>query len=246
VVQFENLSAGDFDACLWEFGDGETSDQCIGPTHEYAAAGVYTVTLMVSGLGGTDTLVRPNLITVYEPVTADFSGAPTAGIAPLLVTFDNQSVGDYNLCFWAFGDGATSMDCASPQHAYAAGGVYTVTLEVVGQGGSDLEVKPGYITVYEPVTAAFSAEPTAGLAPLPVAFTNRSTGDFDSCLWDFGDGGTSAACGVAKHLYVAPGLYTVTLTVSGPGGTDSLVREGYITVAAVSYAIFIPVAQRPE
>jgi PKD repeat protein len=81
-------------------------------------------------------------------------------------------------------------------------------------------------------TADFSATPTSGNAALDVTFTNLSSGNFTTCAWDFGDNGTSAVCAPPTHTYVTPGVYTVTLTVSGSGGTDTETKTGYITVSA--------------
>jgi PKD repeat protein len=53
---------------------------------------------------------------------------------------------------------------------------------------------------------------------LTVNFANTSTGD-STWAWAFGDGDTSTAQN-PSHTYLAPGDYTVTLTVSGPGGPD--------------------------
>jgi len=39
-------------------------------------------------------------------------------------------------------------------------------------------------------------------------------------MWDFGDGSTSTAMN-PTYSYTTPGVYRVTLTVTGPGGTDS-------------------------
>lgn len=77
--------------------------------------------------------------------------------------------------------------------------------------------------------AAFSAAPTSGRAPLLVQFSDESAGLIDTYAWDFGDGGGSGAAS-PQHEYGAPGTYTVSLTVTGPGGSDSLVRPGYIRV----------------
>ena len=113
--------------------------------------------------------------------------------------------------------------CVPPAHSYTTmPGVYTVTLTVSGLGGTDTETKANYITVYAPVQANFSATPTNGVAPLAVTFTNLSTGDYATCTWVFGDGGTTAACADPAHSYTTPGVYTVTLTVSGLGrATDT-------------------------
>jgi PKD repeat protein len=71
-----------------------------------------------------------------------------------------------------------------------------------------------------------------------VDFTNLSTGDFDSCDWDFGDGGSSTDCNDPSHTY-AVGTYTVTLTVMGNGGVDTETKVSYITVNE-SYTIYFP------
>ncbi len=147
MVEFTNLSSGDYDTCVWFFGDGDTSSDCNGPSHVYASADAYTVTLSVSGLGGSDTLTRTNLITTYQPVEADFSAAPTSGPAPLMVAFTNLSSGDYDTCVWFFGDGDTSSDCNGPSHVYASADAYTVTLSVSGLGGSDVRTRSAYVKV---------------------------------------------------------------------------------------------------
>ena len=188
-VLFTNETTGYFTFSLWDFGDGFTSTE-LSPTHTYTRDGVYTVTLTVSGPGGTDTKVRTNYITVYKSVQADFEGIPTEGSAPLQVSLTNLSRGDFSSSLWDFGDGITST-MNSPTHTYIISGVYTVTLTISGLGGTDIEVKPDYITVYEPVQADFSGTPTSGIAPLSVDFTNLSSGDFDTCFWNFGDGITS-------------------------------------------------------
>lgn len=82
-----------------------------------------------------------------------------------------------------------------------------------------------------PPIAAFVAIPTIGVAPLTVSFTDLSIGVITTWLWDFGDGSTSSAQNPG-HIYTVPGIYTVTLTVTGPGGTDTI--TGTITVLAPS------------
>jgi hypothetical protein len=64
LVDFTNLSTGDFHACSWTFGDGSTSDDCGAPSHEYVSVGAYTVGLTVSGPGGADTTSKPAYVSV--------------------------------------------------------------------------------------------------------------------------------------------------------------------------------------
>ncbi|WP_200942816.1 PQQ-dependent sugar dehydrogenase [Cellulomonas sp. Root485] len=70
-------------------------------------------------------------------------------------------------------------------------------------------------------TAAASATPTSGTAPLTVSFSSAGSNDPDggtlSYSWAFGDGTTSTAANPTK-TYSANGSYTATLTVRDPQG----------------------------
>lgn len=80
--------------------------------------------------------------------------------------------------------------------------------------------------------AQFTANPTAGEAPLSVWFADLSTGDIDTWEWDFdSDGVVDSTQPNAMHIYEDAGTYAVTLTVGGPGGTDIEVKEAFIVVA---------------
>jgi PKD repeat protein len=204
-----------------------TSCECEPPTYTYNTPGVYTVSLTVSGYWGEETSTKTDYIIVYEAVQADFSGAPTSGVAPLDVDFTNLSTSDYDTCSWDFGDGGTSAECSPPTYTYNTFGTYTVSLTVSGNGGEDTETKTDYIISC--VHADFSGTPTSGIAPLDVYFTNLSHGDYDTCSWDFGDGGTSSECEPPTYIYNTHGLYTVSLTVSGNGGEDTETKIDYIT-----------------
>ena len=163
---------------------------------------------------------------------ADFSANPTNGTAPLEITFTDTSTGDISTWSWDFGDGNTST-AQHPNHNYTAAGTYTVALTVTGPGGSDSITKTNLISVATPPppppVADFSASPTSGTSPLAVTFTDASTGDITNWSWDFGDGGTSTAQH-PNHNYTEAGLYTVTLTTTGPGGSNSTTQTGYISV----------------
>lgn len=63
VVQFTNSSTAAY-TYLWDFGDGNTSTVA-NPTHAYASAGTYTVSLTATGADGVDTLTKTNYILVW-------------------------------------------------------------------------------------------------------------------------------------------------------------------------------------
>ncbi len=90
------------------------------------------------------------------------------------------------------------------------------------------------------LAADFTASPTEGVLPLTVTFTNTSTGDYTSSLWDFGDGITSTLTN-PTHTYTAAGVYTVTLTVSDGIDTSTMTKAGYINVR---YGVYLPLILR--
>jgi PKD repeat protein len=149
TVVFTNTSTGDCSTSLWGFGDGATST-LTNPTHVYLVPEAYTVSLAMSGPGGTDTLTRPNCITVHEPVEANFTASPRSGEAPLIVQFTDMSSGPVATREWDFGDGAVGT-LQYPSHVYMTG-TYTVALTVRAvegsaalPGGTDTLTRTNYI-----------------------------------------------------------------------------------------------------
>jgi len=80
--------------------------------------------------------------------------------------------------------------------------------------------------------ADFSASATSGAAPLAINLTNSSTGPIASYAWNFGDGTTSTVKN-PSHVYSAPGVYSVALTVTGTGGSDTELKSFAAAAAEV-------------
>ena len=78
--------------------------------------------------------------------------------------------------------------------------------------------------------AEFSGTPLSGTPTLTVDFTDLSTGAVVDWLWDFGDGGSSTEQH-PSYDYDFAGTYTVSLTVSGPEGSDTETKLDYVTVS---------------
>ena len=102
---------------LWDFGDGETAEETLIPTHAYGDEGEFTVTLTVTdsyGESDSDTLV----VTVFNaPPDTVFSFGPLGDFEPeegQLVTFDASGMtdtgsGDTIVSYvWDFGDGSSA------------------------------------------------------------------------------------------------------------------------------------------
>jgi hypothetical protein len=170
---------------------------------------------------------------------ADFVASPRIGAGPLTVALTDTSTGGPNNWLWTFGDGSNST-LPNPTHTYTVAGMYTVSLRVTNAIGSDTLTRTNYIAVGGAVGAAFSASPTFGMAPLAVTFTNHSTDVYTSSLWSFGDGHTSTAPN-PRHTYVTVGSFTVTLTVSGPGGSDTLTHTNLVRTYLPPPILTVPV-----
>jgi len=243
-VDFTNLSTGLIDTYDWTFGDGNTSI-VENPTNEYTNPGTYTVSLTVTGTGGSDTETKTEYIDVIPlppaPV-ADFEGDVTEGPAPLVVHFADLSSSVIDDWDWDFGNGGSS-GLQNPTYMFSSPGTYTISLTVAGPGGSDSEIKVDYITVTEPVPEPdFTATPTYGPVPLTVNFTDMSEGTIDTWYWEFGDGSTSDQQN-PEHIFTTEDYFDVSLTVTGPGGTDIITKDDFINTANL---VSLDVSATPE
>ncbi|MFX1476426.1 MAG: PKD domain-containing protein, partial [Promethearchaeota archaeon] len=100
-----------------------------------------------------------------------------------------------------------------------------------GKHGTGYGAEKSFRTLIVPV-ASFSAQPTAGEAPLTVQFRDMSTGDIESWSWRFGDG-QGATGRYVSHTFQNEGIYDVVLTVTGPGGRDTASKTIIIEAMAV-------------
>ncbi len=77
--------------------------------------------------------------------------------------------------------------------------------------------------------ANFDADITQGCDMLIVQFTDLSSNNPTSWLWDFGDGNNSTDQN-PEHVYTFHGQYAVSLTVTNAGGSDDITFADYILV----------------
>ncbi len=159
---------------------------------------------------------------IPRPIAA-FTQDHTTGQAPLVVRFINQSSGNITNFAWAFGDGGSSAE-ANPVYTFRSPGVFYVTLQVTGPGGSSNVTQQINVQSPSAPVAAFTQDKTSGPSPLTVKFTNQSTGIIASYNWTFGDGTTSLDPN-PTHQFVAVGTYNVILSLVGPGGTSFVTRK---------------------
>lgn len=178
-----------------------------------------------------------------EPV-ASFSMSPDdgEGVAPLTVTFTDTSTGIITSREWDFeyqpGNPVVDSTAENPTHTYSSGS-YSVRLKVSGPGGEHEIIRNNCVRAYGEIVAVFQlaeGSEAEGLAR-NVTFENLSEelsqDTITSWAWDFGNGQTSTAKNPGPVYYGSVGTFTVSLTASGPAGTDTETKTGFIIVGSL-------------
>ena len=77
-----------------------------------------------------------------------------------------------------------------------------------------------------------------------LTFRDMSSGSPTSFSWDFGDGTEPVTTPLksTRHTYTTVGVYTITHTVTGAGGTTTCLKSIEITAGGISPLVIIPVA----
>ncbi len=247
-VQFDGSGSFDPDGSVssyaWNFGDGNTGTG-VTPSHTYAAAGNYTVSLVVND--GTDdspaATTSANIAAANAPPVAN-AGGPYSGEAGSAVQLDGSASfdpdGNVASYAWNFGDGNTGSG-ATPNHTYAAMGNYTASLVVTDDQGASSTASTAQVTISEPLVnlppVAEPGGPYSGDTGAPVQFDGSGStdpnGDAIGYAWDFGDGQTSTLPS-PSNTYAAAGTYTVTLTVDDGALSDSATTTATIADPAAN------------
>lgn len=220
-LEISNSSSGANDY-LWVWGNGEESTG-LEPVYTFPQPGTFTVELTVENTFGCIDNVSSEL-EVIDPPQAGIATTPNEGCAPLEVSFENLSLGDYLSYEWDL-DSSSSTDFEPEAVTYQQGDdvvVYTVSLTATNYCGSDLAETE--VTVFPQPIAGFGTDYDAFCSPWPVAINNTSVGNPDTYVWDWGDGTTSSEEQPGSHTYFTgeePSEYTITLTTENECGIDS-------------------------
>ncbi len=230
-VQFNNQStivAGTISGYTWNFGDGNNST-ATSPSHNYAAAGNYQITLIVQSAGGClDTVVQMLHLSNDQPL-ANFS-LQNACLGTQ-INFTDQSTSNSAISTWSwnFGDGALS-NIGNPAHTYTVAGNYNVSMLVINANGCR-----------DSITIPLTIFPL----PIPFAGNNVSMCEGDSVHLS-GTGGVSYLWNpgniTTASTYVTPTLTTTyTLSVTDANGCEAM---DDVTVQVNSNPVLNPIPNR--
>ncbi len=212
---------------LWNFGDGDTS-HAVNPSHSY---------LINNSSYNISQIVRDSNVCADMSVKNFYSGLPTPEFNyPSLVcgndtVYFTSNMNIFISYLWDFGDGHTSTDI-NPYHIYDSAGVFNVSLTAYDMSNCAYNyILPTPITVIIPEVSFATYQVTETCFPYTVVLHNLSN-NYDSLLWDFGDGDTSTTEGAQHHTY-SYGSFDVSLTIFKDGCSSQLIKPEYITIHQV-------------
>jgi PKD repeat protein len=177
-------------------------------------SGTYSVTATdPSGCADSDTITVttnvPPTVTATPGNVSICAGSPTTLTATGGVTYlwsNNQT-------------GSSTTVSPTTSTAY-----YVTGTDANGCQASDVVI----VTVLPATTALF----TYTMSGVTANFTNQSTGAV-TYSWNFGDSSPTSSLQNPSHVYTQNGVYTVTLTVTGPCGTSTYTQTITITQVGI-------------
>ena len=238
----------------WDFGDGSPHSGLTNTSHNYAAPGTYTVTLIVTSTNGCKDTTT-NTVTIYNSPVAAFT-SPDSGCSPVCQTFQDLSTSqDGNVTNWAwnFPGGSPAVGVNStPTSCWNNPGSYSVQLIVTTQYGcKDTLLIPNYINVFAWPDAEFTVAPPINSVNSPeFSFSDLWSSDVTQWVWDFGDNTSDNTSTNPVHSYSATAtnndfyIYTVCLFVQNVHGCyDSICHNVELDP---EYEFFIPNCVTPN
>ncbi len=142
-IQFENnsIEATDYS---WDFGDG-TYSGAKNPTKTYNNHGLYSVSLTAISSAGNHSILREEIIEVYETPISRFTVNTELFDEPgLILETNNQSEFATNY-IWDFGDSTTTTEI-NPTHTYDENGYYNIVLIAQNELCSDTSYRTISVT----------------------------------------------------------------------------------------------------
>ncbi len=201
-VTFSNNSTGGSLIFDWDYDDGQsfTIDNEDNVTHTFvnrsAANRTFDVTLTaINPNGCSNQQIIP--VTVYPKVESHFAFRFDSICTPYNVIFENSSLNGtrYDWDFGHMGQTAVTnnknpfiqvFDNPTPNSILT----YTISMTALDEVTGCQDITTSTIVVNPRVVSLFDVSTDRGCNPLPVAFTNNSTGNA-TYLWNFGDGNTT-------------------------------------------------------
>ena len=193
-------------------------------TENATSANVYSV-LVLNSTTGCSTTAQFTVTGNTTPPTVTTSNTTIPCGSPSVTIGANASNVSYG---WTTSNGTIISGASTSNPVAGSAGDYQVTVTDNTNGCTNTAT----VTVTSvAVTAAFTANPTSGTAPLLVDFTNQTPGVGNIYSWNFGDdNNNTSALTNPNHTYNTTGTYTVVLLVTDASGLCSATASVAIDV----------------
>ncbi len=225
TTTFTDLSVGNggtINQWGWDFtNNGVVESTTQNPTNGYAAAGSYTVELLVTTTNGCkDSITR---VVVVNPIpVANFTATTEClGNTTTFTDASNVSTGVITDWAWNFGDASGTSTTQSPTYTYAANGMFNAILTVTSDSGCINNYNTN-IDVYSNPVASF----TSDIACLNsnTSFTDTSVPGDNSLViwsWDFDNNGSvDNSLQNPGHVFPISGTQNVNLYIEDSHGCN--------------------------
>jgi gliding motility-associated-like protein len=245
TLDFENESFGG-NSWHWDFGvDGINSDvsTAFEPNYTFPGPGTYSVELIVSQSAGCSDTTMQDFI-INDELTAEFTPPASQCITDNSFDFLGEGTLPTGSTFsWNFGNTSTpalSSDQNPTGIVFSQSGyipvTYTTSFETCSESVTE------NIFIYKVPTINFSIPDELKCAPYSAKFTNLSQAHTPIYSeWTFGDGSANSTETNPIHIYDAPGLYDVGLTIYTDAGcidTLILITPNLIQIFPAPVSIF--------
>ncbi|GAB4130714.1 MAG: hypothetical protein Fur0041_00150 [Bacteroidia bacterium] len=191
-------------------------------------------------------------VVVTGTVNVTVNPVPVISIDPVSITgcsrasaqFADSNAVNGNVYHWDFGDNSYGTG-SSVTHDYFVSGTYTVVVVGTNSFGCNSSASTtAMVTVYDNPVAQFTTDDDeVSIMEPTVEFTDQSSANTISWMWDFGDNATSNLQHPV-HTYAAKGTYNVRLIATATGGcTDTITQD---VIVNPEFTLYIPNAFTPN
>lgn len=219
-IQNSTSQSGMITQYHWDFGDGGSSLSS-GPIHDYAAPGLYPISLeVITQYGCADTVY--DSIQIYPAPQAAFNWENNVCEGDPLPIFDQSNIaqstpGGDNIVSWNWNVNGTPLTTQNPTYVTSNSEKIDVFLLVTSNYGC-VDSTRNWPEIFPIPDAKFTED--MACTGLPSKFTDLSTiskGLVDNWSWDFGNGNVSDSAD-PTNVYLTSGDFKVKLVVKSNKG----------------------------
>ncbi len=241
-ISFTDLSTNTPTSWSWTFNGGTPSSSISQNPSSicYNTPGTYDVSLTASNATGNNTKTMIGYITVISSTSAPgaISGMDTVCTGQSNVSYSIAPVGGAVSYSWIVPAGTVLVSGQGTTNILVnfANNGGTICVSAVSACGSSAQTCISVVVdpCSTPPIADFAADNTTICAGSCINFLDMSFNGPASWSWNFSGASPSSSSLQSPYniCYPAPGNYAVTLVASNTAGSDTIIKNSYITVLA--------------